>query len=34
MKRMPHINVLGTYEDGGITYYVCDIMYKLHYYNV
>lgn len=30
---LPHINVLGTYEDGRITYYVCDIMYKLHYYD-
>lgn len=30
---LPHINILGTYEDGGITYYVCDIMYKLHYYD-
>ena len=30
---LPHINVLGTYEDGGITYYVCDIMYKVHYYD-
>lgn len=30
---LPHINVLGTYEDGGITYYVCDIMYKQHYYD-
>ena len=30
---LPHINVLGAYEDGGTTYYVCDIMYKLHYYD-
>lgn len=30
---LPHINVLGSYADGGITYYVCDIMYKLHYYD-
>ena len=30
---LPHINVLGTYEDGGITYYVCDVMYKVHYYD-
>lgn len=30
---IPHVNVLGTYEDDGVLYYVCDVMYKLHYYN-
>ena len=25
---MPHINILNTYEDSGITYYVCDIQTK------
>lgn len=30
---IPHVNVLGTYEDDGILYYVCDVMYKQHYYN-
>ena len=30
---MPHINILNTYEDSGITYYVCDIQSKQHYYD-
>lgn len=30
---IPHVNVLGSYEHDGVLYYVCDIMYKIHYYD-